>query len=81
MNGKEIATICLFCTKSECNGEVECFRERKREYMNRCARDRQRGERALNYICNKEYSTARNEARKKAINRERTVRNCRGTVE
>ena len=30
MTQKEKALICLQCTKSECEGESECFNERKR---------------------------------------------------
>ena len=74
MTEKEKATICLFCTEPECKGEAKCFKERQKEYIKKCNAERRKGEQTLNYICNVQYSKAKREARKKALN-------CRLTVE
>ncbi|MBE6756669.1 MAG: hypothetical protein E7555_09455 [Ruminococcaceae bacterium] len=74
MTEKEKAAICLFCTEPECKGEAKCFKERQKEYIKKCNAERRKGEQALNYICNVQYSKSKREARKKALN-------CRLTVE
>ena len=32
-NAKADALVCLNCTKSECNGSAQCFREMKKLYQ------------------------------------------------
>ena len=68
---KEKAAICLMCDKPECTGEAKCFTEKKKEYLKKYNEERRKGEQALNYICNVEYSKAKRKARITAINKRR----------
>lgn len=71
MTEKEKAAICLMCDKSECTGEAKCFAKRQKEYLKKYNEERRKGEQALNYICNVEYSKAKRKARAEAINKYR----------
>ncbi len=71
MTEKEKAAICLMCDKPECTGETKCFAKRQKEYLRKHNEERRKGEQALNYICNVEYSKAKRKARAKAINKHR----------
>ena len=71
MTDKEKAAICLMCDKPECTGEAKCFAKRKKEYLKRYNEERRKGEQALNYICNVEYSKSKRKARITAINKRR----------
>ena len=46
-NEREAAAICLFCTKEECTGAAECFREQKKLRQRRYQADRRSAERSL----------------------------------
>lgn len=67
MNEKEKASICLFCTEPECTGKTTCFAKKQKEYQKKYNRERRKGEQALNYICNVEYSKAKRDAMIAAI--------------
>lgn len=71
MDEKEKAAICLFCTEPTCMGEAKCFREKKKEYQKKYNANRRKGEQALNYACNIEYSKAKREALKVALEKYR----------
>ena len=71
MTDKEKVTICLMCDKPECTGEAKCFAKRQKEYLKKYNEERRKGEKALNYICNVEYSKAKRKARITAINKRR----------
>ena len=71
MTEKEKAVICLYCTEPECTGEAKCFTERKKQYQKKYNEERRKGEQALNYICNVEYSKAKRKAKITAINKRR----------
>lgn len=71
---KEKAAICLFCTKEDCIGSDECYRERRKLYLRNYQNDHRKAERATNRVCNSERSKAQRKQRIKALN-------CRGTVE
>lgn len=71
MTEKEKAAICLMCSEPECTGEAKCFTEKKKEYLKKYNEERRKGEQALNYICNVEYSKAKRKARITAINKRR----------
>ena len=71
MTEKEKAFICLYCTEPECSGEAKCFVKRQKEYQKKYNEEHRKGEQALNYICNVEYSKAKRKARMTAINKRR----------
>ena len=71
MTEKEKAAICLFCTEAECKGETKCFVERQKKYRKNYYAERRKGEKALDYICNLEYSKAKREALKAALEKYR----------
>ena len=73
LNEKDIAAICLSCTKEDCIGSDECYRERRKLYLRNYQADQRKAERATNRVCNSERSKAKRKQRKKALNSRRTV--------
>lgn len=51
-NEREAAYICLFCTKEECTGAAECFREQKKLRQRQYQADRRSAERSLDKFYN-----------------------------
>ena len=49
---RENAYICLFCTKEECYGAAECFREQKKLRQRQYQADRRSAERSLDKFYN-----------------------------
>lgn len=71
MTEKEKAAVCLYCTEPECMGKIECFANKQKEYKKKSNAERRKGEQALNYICNVEYSKAKRKARKEVLEKYR----------
>ena len=51
-NEHEAAYICLFCTKEECTGAAECFKEQKKLRQRQYQADRRSAERSLDKFYN-----------------------------
>ena len=75
-NEREAAYICLFCTKEECTGAAECFKEQKKLRQRQYQADRRSAERSLDKFYNemqeKEMRRRRIEAQQ-AFNRKKAA--------
>lgn len=60
------AYVCLFCTKPECTGAEQCFREQKKKRARQYQADRRAAQRALDAFYNEQYAKDRRERLKKA---------------
>ena len=60
------AYICLFCTKPECTGAEQCFREQKKQRARKYQADRRAAQRALDAFYNEMYAKDRRERLKEA---------------
>ena len=60
------AYVCLFCTKPECTGAEQCFREQKKQRARKYQADRRAAQRALDRFYNEMYAKDRRERLKEA---------------
>ena len=60
------AYVCLFCTKPECTGAEQCFREQKKQRARKYQADRRAAQRALDAFYNEMYAKDRRERLKEA---------------
>ena len=60
------AYVCLFCTKPECTGAEQCFREQKKQRARKYQADRRAAQRALDAFYNEMCAKDRRERLKEA---------------
>lgn len=60
------AYVCLFCTKPECTGAEQCFREQKKQRARKYQADRRAAQMALDAFYNEMYAKDRRERLKEA---------------
>lgn len=73
---RENAYICLFCTKPECTGAEQCFREQKKKRARQYQADRRAAQKALDRFYNEQYAKDRREKlaqAKEAFDRKRAA--------
>ena len=70
------AYICLFCTKPDCTGSEQSFREQKKQRARKYQADRRAAQRALDAFYNEQYARDRREKlaqAKEAFDRKRAA--------
>ena len=74
---RENAYICLFCTKPECTGADQCFREQKKLRQRKYQADRRAAQKALDSFYNEQNARDRREKlaqAKEAYDRKRAAK-------